>query len=247
MWQCIHRLGSPKTCYKICGYVMPVAAWLFLSFLSLGLYYGLDVAPPDYQQGQVYRILFIHVPCAVLSMSIYFMMAVAAGLFLIWKLKVADMVAKICAPLGALFTALALLTGSIWGKPTWGTWWIWDARLTSELILLFIYFGIMALRSAIPSQTYASQASAIFILIGVVNLPIIHYSVVWWHTLHQGATLLKLAKPSISMSMLKPLLMMFVAFFSYFVWQLSWQLRLEIRTREAGASWLRIKKQEQMV
>lgn len=238
MWQFIHRLGSPKTTYKITCYVIPLAGVLFLGLFLFGLFEALDIAPADYQQGQVYRILFIHVPCAVLSLLIYSVMAVAAGMFLIWKLKVADMVATLCAPLGAMFTALALLTGSIWGKPTWGTYWIWDARLTSELILLFIYFGIMALRSSIPSKTYASQAAAILILIGVVNLPIIHYSVVWWNTLHQGATVLKWGKPSMPASMLIPLLLMLGAFISFFAWQLSWQLRNEILRREAKASWV---------
>lgn len=239
MWEWIHKAGSPKTCYRWCRAWQPWFATLCLVLLLVGLIDGLLFAPVDYQQGNAYRILFLHVPSAILSLFIYTTMAVSAFLFLVWKIKVADMVAEVSAPIGALFTALTLITGALWGRPTWGTFWIWDARLTSELILLFIYFGIMALRSAVPDQRASSKITSIMILIGAVNIPIIHYSVDWWHTLHQGATILKLGKPSISIAMLVPLLIMLAAFFLYFAWQLCARLRSELVSRDLESRWVK--------
>lgn len=205
---------------------------------AYGLVGGLWQAPADYQQGDAYRVIFIHVPAAAWSLGIYVMMSSAALVYLIWKIKIADIVAKLSAPIGASFTLLALITGSIWGKPTWGTWWIWDARLTSELILLFIYGGIIALRSAIPEPPLASQVSNILTLVGLVNIPIIHYSVDWWQTLHQGATILKLSAPSIATSMLYPLLAMLIAFFLYYLLVLLMGLRYELLKREQQTHWV---------
>ena len=176
MWTFISKAASPKTCYRLACRLQPFAIMLCLSFAAYGLVGGLLLAPPDYQQGSVYRIIYLHVPLAIGSMAVYMIMATAVIFFFIWKIKVADIVAKACAPIGVIFVFLTLLTGSIWGQPTWGTWWIWDARLTSELILLFIYMGIISLRSAIPEPALAARASGIMTLVGLVNIPIVHYS-----------------------------------------------------------------------
>jgi heme exporter protein C len=237
-------LLSPKACYCFCRALQPLALMLWIFLVVVGLVASLILAPVDYQQSDVYRILFIHVPSAVMSLFIYAVMALSAAIYLIWKIKIADWVAKICAPLGALFTLLTLVTGSLWGKPTWGTFWIWDARLTSELVLLFVYLSIMALRSAIPAQDIAARASGMITIIGVVNLPIVHYSVEWWQTLHQGATLLKLGIPSISFSMLLPLLAMLFAFLFYFIWILTVRLSKEILVHEKKTVWVKTEVQE---
>jgi len=178
---------------------------------------GLLFAPADYQQGDAFRIMYLHVPAAIWSLGVYMMMSISVLFFFIWKIKLADIIAKVSAPVGVIFTVICLVTGSIWGRPTWGTWWIWDARLTSELLLLFIYFGIMALRSAIPNPQLAARASGVFTLIGLVNIPIIHYSVNWWNTLHQGASL-SLTNATIAPSMLHPLIAMIVGFLFYYGW-----------------------------
>lgn len=238
MWLFFSALAAPKNCYQWAKRVQPWVGSLCLMLFFLGLISALIIAPPDYQQGDAYRILFIHVPAAVLSLGIYVLMSGAALIFLVWKIKLANMAAEVCAPLGAVFTFITLITGSIWGKPTWGTFWIWDARLTSELILLFVYLGVIALRNAIPVETLSARATALFILVGLVNIPIIHYSVVWWHTLHQGATVLQLAKPQIAPSMLYPLLLMLGAYSLFFIWVLLLRLRVEILRREQGARWL---------
>lgn len=233
------KLASPREFYRFSGYCLP---WLW-SFFALafvfGLVDGLWWAPGDYQQGQGYRIMFVHVPSAMLSLGVYLLMASCAVVNLVWRIKLADVIAAVSAPLGALFTGLALLTGALWGKPMWGTWWIWDARLTSELILLFLYFGVMGLRAAIPDQERASKATSILLLVGVVDLPIIHYSVYWWNTLHQQSTLLKLGSPSIAPSMLYPLLAMIVAFGSYFVAVMLMSARTELVRRERHSQWVR--------
>ena len=173
----------------------------------IGIYSGLVLAPADYQQGDSFRIIYVHVPSAWMSLFVYMLMATAGAMGLIWKVKVSDAIARSCAPVGAAFTFLALTTGAIWGKPMWGTWWVWDARLTSELILLFLYLGYMGLQGAISDQRMAARAGAILALVGVINIPIIHYSVEWWNTLHQGATIMKLGKPSMPPEMLWPLLL----------------------------------------
>ena len=207
-----YRLASPHYFYEQSGRLLPWLAVVTLVLFLIGLVWGLAFAPADYQQGNGFRIMYVHVPAAVFSMSVYVAMAVAGGIGLIWRLKVAAMVARSCAPIGAAFTFLALVTGSLWGKPMWGAWWVWDARLTSELILLFLYLGYMALQEAIEERDTADRASAVLALVGLINIPIIHYSVEWWYTLHQGATILKLGKPSIAPAMLWPLLLMLAAY-----------------------------------
>ncbi|BAP56218.1 heme ABC transporter permease [Thioploca ingrica] len=206
--------------------------------MLVGLYYGLLVAPPDYQQGESYRIMFIHVPAAWMSMFVYIVMAISGGIGLIWRIKLAEVIAASSAPLGASFTFLALVTGSLWGKPMWGTWWVWDARLTSELILLFLYLGVIALNSAIEDKRTAARASAVLALVGVVNIPIIHYSVEWWNTLHQGPTVTKFDAPSIHISMLIPLLLMAIAFKLYYLTVVLMRARCEVLERERNTSWV---------
>lgn len=239
MWKWLHKYGSPKVFYHTAGWWVPWFAWSAAGLMLVGLYLGLAVAPADYQQGDSFRIIYIHVPSAFLSMAAYMAMATAAAVGMIWRIKVASYAAKAIAPVGATFTLLALLTGAIWGKPTWGTWWQWDARLTSELILLFLYLGFMGLHNAIQDAQVAAKAAGILALVGVVNIPIIHFSVEWWHTLHQGATLSKFAKPSMETSMLIPLLLMIVAFFCYFAAVTLARTRCEILRRESRqARWV---------
>lgn len=206
---------------------------------AAGLYGGLIMAPTDYEQGEAYRIIFVHVPAAWMSLFIYIVMAVAGAISLIWRMKLAEVVMICSAPIGASFTFLALATGSIWGKPMWNTWWVWDARLTSELLLLFLYLGVMALYNAIEDKRTAARAVAILALVGVVNIPVIHYSVEWWNTLHQGPTVTKFDKPSIHLSMLIPLLIMAVAFKLYYIGGLFMRVRAELLAREQKSKWVK--------
>jgi heme exporter protein C len=213
--------------------------YAFLTLFCLGLIGGLFIAPSDYQQGDAYRIIFIHVPAAFLSLFIYSIMAFSAVLLLVWQIKLAELVIKVSAPIGAMVTFLALITGSIWGKPMWGTWWIWDARLTSELILLFLYLGLVLLSQALDDKRQGGKILAIITLVGFVDLPIIHYSVNWWNTLHQGSTLLSFKKPSIASSMLWPLLTMMAAFVFYYVSQLVHGLSTRVLWQERKSRWVR--------
>ncbi|MFG1490612.1 heme ABC transporter permease, partial [Oceanospirillum sp. HFRX-1_2] len=206
--------------------------------ITIGTIWGLAFAPADYQQGNSFRIIYIHVPAAILAQSIFFAMAIAGGIGLIWKMKVADMVAKSCAPVGATMTFIALFTGAVWGKPTWGAWWVWDARLTSMLILLFLYFGVIALQSAFDSKQSAARASAILSLVGVVNIPIIKYSVEWWNTLHQPATFKLTEKPAMPAEMWMPLLVMVIGFYCFFAVILMMRTRNEILEREKRTQWV---------
>ncbi|VAX13599.1 Cytochrome c-type biogenesis protein CcmC, putative heme lyase for CcmE [hydrothermal vent metagenome] len=239
MWSFFHRLASPKHFYLFANRLIPWLGWGTLITFIIGTYLGLVVAPTDYQQGESYRIIYIHVPAAWMSMFVYMVMAIAGGIGLVWKMKMADIIASSAAPLGAAFTILALITGSLWGKPMWGTWWIWDARLTSELILLFLYLGFIALQSAIEDRRTAANACAILALVGVVNIPIIHYSVEWWNTLHQGATVTRFGKAAMATSMLIPLLTMFLAFKLYFATTLLMRARVEILERERNTTWMK--------
>lgn len=239
MFRFFHQLASPRYFYNIAGRLIPWLAVAFGLFTVAGLYYGLIVAPPDYQQGDSYRIMFIHVPAAWMSLFVYVVMATAGAMGLIWRMKLAEVVAISSAPVGAAFTFLALITGSIWGKPMWGTWWVWDARLTSELILLFLYLGVIALYNAVEDKRTASRAVAILAIVGVVNIPIIHYSVEWWNTLHQGPTVTKFDKPSIHIDMLIPLLLMAIAFKLYYGMVLLMRSRCEVLDRERNAQWVR--------
>ncbi len=237
-WVWFHRLGSPPHFFRIAGRMIPWFAWLAAITGIAGLIGGLGLAPPDYQQGEGYRIIFVHVPAAVLSTTAYAVMASAAAVGLIWRMNVAHAVAASSAAVGAWFTFVALATGSLWGRPMWGTYWEWDPRLVSELVLLFLYLGYMGLRSAIDDTARADRASAVLALVGVINLPIIHYSVDWWNSLHQGHTLLKFGKASMPPSMLVPLLLMMLAFTLYFGAILLVRARGEILRRERNARWI---------
>ena len=215
--------------------ILPWTVGLTVALIAVGLYLGLFVAPPDYQQGESYRIIFIHVPSAWLALFIYTNLAVASAVALIWKHPLADLAGRACAPIGAAFTVLALVTGSLWGKPMWGTWWVWDARLTSVLILFFLYLGYMALADAFDDPSRGAKAAAIMALVGFVNVPIIKFSVDWWNTLHQPATISGFSAPSIHPSMMVPLLLMAVGFTSYFVMVLILRMRAEIIGRTIRA------------
>jgi heme exporter protein C len=238
MWLWFHKLSSPPYAYRTAGLVRPWLFWPAVLLMVAGAFGGLVLAPEDYQQKDAFRIIYVHVPSASLSLMIYTVMAVAAGIGMIWRMKLAHAVAASCAPIGAWFTVATLVTGSIYGRPMWGTWWEWDPRLTSELILLFLYLGYMALRASFDDTQRADRASAILAIVGVVNVPIVKYSVVWWNSLHQGPSISKLAAPSIEGSMLWPLLTMMLAFVLYFGAVLCDRLRGEILRRERNASWL---------
>lgn len=234
-----HQWTSPKFFFDFSGRALPWLTMLLIICLGHGLYGGLVLSPPDYQQGDGFRIIYVHVPAAFLSLFVYVLMAVASAIYLIWRIKIAIVLASAAAPIGAIFTALALITGSIWGKPMWGTWWVWDARLTSELILLFLYFAYMALKASIPQPEKASKIASMLAVVGVLNIPLIHYSVEWWNTLHQGATLSKFAKPSMHPDMLWPLLAMIAAFMLYFLIELFIRSRALVLEKEHRAKWVK--------
>lgn len=238
-WTWFHRLGSPPHVYAFAQrWTKWFGAGAALAMI-VALYGGLVMAPPDYQQKDAFRMVYIHAPAAWLSLMIYTTMAVAAAVGLIWRMKVAHAAAAACAPLGAWFTVVALGTGMLWGKPMWGAYWVWDPRLTSELILLFLYLGYMGLRAGIEDPAKADKASAVLAVVGVVNVPIIKYSVEWWNSLHQTPTVMQMGKPKMDGEMLWPLLLMFVAFALYFVAVLLTRLRAELLRRERNASWIR--------
>lgn len=235
----VKKLTSPRCFYAFISAVEPWAGMLSILLFLLGFFMSLVEAPADFQQGEAYRILYLHVPSAMLSLGIYFLMSIAVIIFLVWKVKLADMFSIISAYLGALFTLITLVTGMLWGKPMWGTFWIWDVRLTSELLLFFIYLGIITLRLSLFKINSAAFAGGLLTLVGVINLPIIHYSVSWWHTLHQGPTLLQFAKPHMPASMLIPLIVMLLAFVSVYVYLVCLWMRAEILTREKNTRWVR--------
>lgn len=239
MFKWLHPLAKPETLYHFCGKLSP---WLMASALFtllLGNIWGLGFTPTDYQQGDSYRIIHIHVPSAIMSMGAYLAMAIAAFTALVWQIKTAQWAVLAIAPIGAVFTAIALLTGMAWGKPMWGTWWVWDARLTSELILLFLYFGVMALHGAFSDRQTGAKVASLLAVIGSINLPIIHFSVEWWNTLHQGATITKFAKPSIDTSMLWPLLISLLAFKLLLLWLTCVRLRTAILENEQHRPWVK--------
>ncbi len=238
MWGWFHKLGSPKSFYEISGYLLPVMYTSAGILLVTGIIWALGFVPQDYQQGHSARIMYIHVPAAILAQSGYMMMAVAGAVFLIWRMKLADVALQCAAPIGATLTFLALVTGAIWGKPTWGTWWVWDARLTSTLILFFLYIGVMALRSAMQGRESVGRATAMLAVVGVINLPIIKYSVDWWFTLHQPSSFALTEKPSMPIEMWLPLLVMVLGFYLFFfsVWMV--RIRTEILNREYRSQWV---------
>lgn len=233
------KLLSPKVFYATSSKLLPWIVIAFVLCFSYGLITGLFFAPADYQQGDGFRIIYVHVPSAFISMAIYFIMACCALLVLVFRIKIAAICMACSAPIGAWFTFLALVTGSIWGKPMWGTWWIWDARLTSVLVLFFLYLGFITLQSVITDQQSRDRAGAMIALVGVINLPVIHYSVIWWNTLHQGPTISKFAAPSIAPTMLYPLLAMIAAFFLFYCLTLLLRMRNQILLREINSQWVK--------
>ena len=224
--------ASPQTFYPLAGTIARICGVAAALLGAAGLYIGFFVAPTDAQQGEAYRIIFIHVPAAWMSMFLYLVMAFWAALGLALNTRLSAMMANALAPTGALFTFLALWTGSLWGKPTWGTYWVWDARLTSELILLFLYFGFMALRAAIDEPRRADRAAAMLAIVGVVNIPIIYFSVQWWNTLHQGASVSLTRAPTMAKTMLAGMLIMALAFWLYSIAVSMVRVRCIIREAE---------------
>ncbi|MGB5444858.1 MAG: heme ABC transporter permease [Psychromonas sp.] len=239
MWKWLHPYAKPERSYQLAGKLLPWFVVPTLITFTVGLVWGLLFSPADYQQGDSFRIIYIHVPAAMMAMAAYSSMAIAAFVALVWQIRLAEMTVAATAPVGAVFTFIALFTGAAWGKPMWGAWWVWDARLTSELILLFVYLGIIALYNAFSDKVLAGRAASILTLVGVINLPIIHYSVVWWNTLHQGATIVKFDKPSMAAEMLWPLLIMIFAFAALLGALTLMRFRNEILIRESHRPWVR--------
>lgn len=236
-WRKLHRFASPPWVYGFAAKWAGRFGWAALVLFVAGGVGGLALAPPDYQMGDSVRILYVHAPAAWMSMFAYTVMATSAATGLIWRMKLGDAVARACAPLGAAFTLCALITGALWGRPTWGTYWVWDARLTSELVLLFLFLGYIALAEAFDDRRSGARAAAVLALVGVVNLPIIHFSVEWWNTLHQGASVLKFSRPSIDARMLIPLVIMFAAFKCYFIAALLNRVSCELLDGERRTRW----------
>ena len=233
------RFASPQGFYVLAGRLWPWFAALSAVLMVVGLWISFFVAPTDAQQGQGYRIIFVHVPVSQMSMLIYLVMAMWAGLGLAFNTRLSAMMASALAPTGALFAFLSLITGSLWGKPMWGTWWVWDARLTSELILLFLYLGFLALQSSIDDPRRADKACAVLALVGVVNVPIIYFSVVWWNTLHQGASVSLTSAPSMAAPMLAGMLIMVLAFWMYSIAAALARVRNIILDRERHTEWVK--------
>jgi len=235
----IHKMGSPPWFYNFTGKFIP---WLWLIFGALtiwGLYLGLVKAPADYQQGESFRIMYLHVPAAWMSMLIYITMAVTGFIALVWRIRIMEILTMASAPIGAAFTIVTLTAGSLWGRPTWGTYWVWDARLTSELVLLFLYLGIIGLYNSIDEPRKGARAACLLALVGAVNLPIIHYSVKWWNTLHQGSSISLLGGSSIDASMLWPLLIMAVAAKFYYAANLLTRTRVTLLEQDMRKGWVR--------
>lgn len=238
-WQWFHRLGSPRWFYQATGRWLPWLSLLAFMLLSTGLLWGLGFAPQDAKQGNSFRIIYLHVPVSFLALAGYYIMAIAGAVGLIWKMKLSYMVMKSAAPIGAALTFLALFTGAIWGKPTWGTYWVWDARVTSMLILLFLYSGVLALQYAFHSNEAGNKAGAILALVGTVNIPIIYKSVDWWYTLHQPATIKFTSAPSMHPDMFQPLLVMILGFYCFYTVALFLFTRAEILRRERKSVWVK--------
>ena len=239
MWSFFHKLGSPRWFYQISGAILPWLSIVTALLLVAGAIWGLAYAPADYKQGNSYRIMFVHVPTAVIALAGYYIMAVAGAVSLIWKMKLADVVMRSAAPIGAAMTFLALASGAIWGKPTWGTWWVWDARITSMTILLFLYLGVIALYEAYDNKEAAGKACAVLSLVGTVNIPIIYKSVDWWYSLHQPATIKLTSESTIDNAMLQPLLVMAIGFYCLYAILLMLNVRSEIIDRERSTKWVR--------
>lgn len=233
-----HRLGSPRHFHDLSGQWLPWLAVPSLLLMAVGLVWGLLYAPADYQQGHSFRIIYLHVPAASLALSGYLAMAVCGIVVLVWRMKMAEIVLQAIAVPGAVMCAVALFTGAVWGKPTWGTYWFWDARITSMLILLFLYIGVIALGSAVASPVLAARATSVLAIVGAVNIPVIRYSVEWWNTLHQPATFKLTERPAMAPEMYQPLIVCALAFYLFFALVVLLRVRNGILAREAGARWV---------
>ncbi len=238
-WRWFHQWGSPRWFYERAARWQWMCGWLALIFLLSGSIWGLGYAPVDYQQGNSYRIIYLHVPVAFLAQAIYAVMAACAVALFVWKMKLADIAMQSLAVFGFAFTVLALASGAIWGKPTWGTYWVWDARLTSMLILGFLYLGLIGLRSAIDDPDQAGKACAILVLVGTINLPIIKYSVEWWNTLHQPASLKLTERPAMPASMWVPLLVNIIGYYLVATYLVLGSMRATVIMRERRSMWVK--------
>ncbi len=239
MWKWLHPYAKSETQYRLCGKLIPFFAVLTVLLLGTGIVWGLAFAPADYQQGNSFRIIYIHVPASIWAMGLYGSMAVAAIIGLVWQIKQAHLSVMAMAPIGMVFTFLSLSTGAIWGKPMWGTWWVWDARLTASLILFFLYLGVLALYSAFQDRSTGMKAAAILCIVGVINLPIIHFSVEWWNTLHQGASITKFEKPSIATPMLIPLILTIFGFIMLIIWLILVRYRVALLKEDMKRPWVK--------
>ncbi len=239
MWKWLHPYAKSEIQYHLCGKFVPLFATVSILLLITGVIWGLAFAPADYQQGNSFRIIYIHVPAAIFSMGIYVSMAIAGVIGLVWQIRQAYLSILAMAPIGIVFTFLTLVTGAIWGKPTWGTWWVWDARLTSSLILFFLYLGVIALYSAFQDRLIGMKAAAILSIVGVVNIPVIHFSVQWWNTLHQGASITKFEKPSIATPMLIPLILCIFGFMALTMWFTLMNYRTQLLKDESKRPWVK--------
>jgi heme exporter protein C len=231
----INWLANPARFMRLSAKAVPWCGWTAVVVLLVGLFWSLVLAPPDYQQGDTVRIMYVHVPAAWMALSVYLFVAVASAVALVWRHPLAEVAARAAAPIGAAFTFVCLATGSLWGRPMWGAWWVWDARLTSVLILFFLYLGYIALVNAFDDPSRGGRAAAVLALVGVVNLPIIKFSVDWWNTLHQSASVIRIGGPRIDISMLAPLLIMAVGFTLLFAVLLMLRMRTALNDRRAMA------------
>ncbi len=231
----LSRLANPARFMRVSGVVLPWLGGASAGVLALGLVWSLLIAPPDYQQGESVRIMFIHVPAAWMALSVYLLIAIASAVALVWRHPLAEIAAQAAAPIGAAFTLVCLATGSLWGRPMWGAWWVWDARLTSVLVLFFLYLGYIALVNGFDDSSRGGRAGSLLALVGIVNLPIIKFSVDWWNTLHQPASVVRIGGPRIDMSLLIPLLVMAVGFALLFCWLLLLRMRTRLNEKKARA------------
>ncbi|MDO6428703.1 heme ABC transporter permease [Thalassotalea sp. 1_MG-2023] len=239
MWKWLHPYANPEKTFHLTEKLTPWFGYLAMILLAVGMTWALLFVPPDYQQGNSFRIFYIHVPSAILSLSVYVAMAIIAFSALVWQLKLADASVAAIAPVGAALTAVALFTGAAWGKPTWGTWWVWDARLTSQLIQLFLYLGVIALHNAFEDKAQGSKAAGILAIVGVVNVPIIKYSVEWWNTLHQGQTVTQIGKPAMTMDMYLPFVVCLFGFVFLISWLICLRFKTELLERNATRPWVK--------
>ncbi|RDL43627.1 heme ABC transporter permease [Marinomonas piezotolerans] len=240
-WTWFHRLGSPKWFYQWAERWRGKCLGLGIVLLVLGFVWGLAFAPADYQQGNSFRIIYLHVPAAILAQSCYLGMGIAGFVALVWQMKLAPVFIKAVAPVGAAMALIALVSGAIWGKPTWGTWWVWDARLTSVLVLFLLYMGVIAIQNAIEDRVFADKAVAVVSLLGLINLPIIKYSVEWWNTLHQPATFKLTEKPAMPVEMWLPLLICALGSYLFVAGIAMWRMQTEVLNRERKSSWVKEK------